>query len=436
MPDFNRRQFLKFSLSGAILGLTGCSSWSIRSMAAARVVIIGGGFAGATAARYLRLFCPQLRITLIEPKRHYVCCPGSNRVLVDLTELETLTVDWSNLALSTEIERVYDSVNHIDAALRRIRLQSGQYLNYDKLIVAPGIDLQWNAIDGYSEAMSLNFPHAWQAGPQTALLRAQLHNLPDHGTVLICPPADPYRCPPGPYERATLIAWWLKRHKPRAKLLILDPKRSFSKQALFEHIWRQHYGYGTDAALLEWQCLADNPIVTLDSKTSTVISEFGDRFRGDVINLIPPQTASQLAIANGLTQASGWCPVDALTSESTLAANIHVIGDAAQFQPVPKSAFAANSQAKQCAMAIAHILQDNPPPTPVWFNTCYSHISDDQAISVSHVYRLDAKTTRSISAAKITGGLSSRTDLQTLMQEYRNGEAAYHHLLEDAFGSY
>lgn len=427
----NRRQFLKASLASSLLGLNACANWQIRSQQKAHVVIIGGGFGGATAARYLRLYCPEIRISLIEPKTVYTACPGSNRVITGLAELASLSFGYQGLNQAYDIDILPTRVTAIDAVSKRLQLQTGDHLRYDHLILAPGIRLRWDTIEGYSEILSQQFPHAWQAGPQTLLLRDQITTLPDNGTVLICPPADPYRCPPGPYERASLIAHWLKRHKPRAKILILDPKRSFSKQALFEQAWRQHYAYGTEKALIEWHSLADNPIQAIDPKSHTVITEFGDKFRGDVINLIPPQTAGQIAIETGLTDQSGWCPINPLSSQSLLVPGIHVIGDAGHYAPIPKSAFAANSEAKHCALSIRLMLQDQDPVDPVWFNTCYSAVTDDQAISVSHVYRLDSE--HRLSQASIIGGVSSRTDADSLKQEAVFGQAAYRHLLDDCF---
>lgn len=427
----NRRQFLKASLASSILGLNACANWQTRFNQKAHVVIIGGGFGGATAARYLRLYCPEIRISLIEPKPVYMACPGSNRVITGLADLESLSFGYNSLSQAYAINILPTRVTAIDAIQKRLRLQTGDLMAYDHLIVAPGINMRWDTIEGYSEPLSERFPHAWQAGPQTLLLRDQITALPDNGTVLICPPADPYRCPPGPYERASLIADWLKQHKPKAKILILDPKRSFSKQALFEQAWRQHYAYGTENALIEWHSLADNPIKAIETKTHTVITEFGDKFRGDVINLIPPQTAGLIAIESGLTDSSGWCPVNPISSKSLLAPNIYVIGDAGHYAPIPKSAFAANSEAKNCALSISLMLKDQDPTDPVWFNTCYSSVTADQAISVSHIYRLDNE--HRLSQASIIGGVSSRTDADSLKQESVFGQAAYRHLLDDCF---
>lgn len=428
----NRREFLKTATAAGLLSLNGCATVLGRQQSSAHVVIVGGGFAGATTAHYLRQYSPSIKISLIEPKQSYTACPGSNRVLTGLSQLDEFSLSYTALQQKWAINLLATRVETIDSDRKTLRLATGDMIHYDILVLCPGISFLWDSIAGYSEALSRErFPHAWQAGPQTLLLKQQLADLPKGGTLLICPPADPYRCPPGPYERASLIAEWLKQHNPTAKLLILDPKRSFSKQALFEQAWRQHYGYGTEKALIEWHSLADNPIRALDSKTKTVITEFDDRFSGDVINLIPPQTAGQIAIDSGLADASGWCPINPLTSESSVIKDVFVLGDAAHYAPIPKSAFAANSEAKHCAFSISCLLQDQAIPTPTWFNTCYSAVSHDQAISVSNVYRLDS--THKLSMASIIGGVSSRTDPEILRQEAIYAKSAYQNLLADSF---
>ena len=431
MSELSRRQFLKSGLASSLLLFNGCSLWPQRSTAKAHVIIVGGGFGGATAAKYLRLFSPNLKITLIEPKSRYLACPGSNGVFAGITTLEQLSTDYQRLRQRHQINVISDSVSSIKPQQRQVELSGGNRLSYDRLILSPGIAFRWDTIDGYSQSLSEQFPHAWQAGQQTLLLNDQLQNLPDNGTVLICPPADPYRCPPGPYERASLMAYWLKRHKPRAKILILDPKRSFSKQTLFESGWKQHYGYGTANSLIEWHSLADNPIVALDAAGKTVITAFGDRCRGDVINLIPPQTAGSIALESGLADQSGWCPVNPISSESSISRFIHVIGDAAYFNPIPKSAFAANSEAKMCALALSCLFNETELPSPRWINTCYSLITADQAVSVSHSYRLSEA--QSLAKAQISGGISSKTDRESLALEAGYAQAAYRQLLEDSF---
>ena len=427
----SRRRFIQGSALVGASVLAGCDALAIKPRSTAQVVIVGGGFGGATAATMLRRLDPNLAITLIEPKSHYITCPGSNWLFAGLTELQALTVDYQTLERHHAINIVSDRVTHIAAQQRELVLVSGRRMVYDRLILAPGIDFRWQAIEGYDAGVVERFPHAWQAGSQTLTLARQLHALPEGGVVLMSVPADPYRCPPGPYERASMMAWWLKRHNPRAKLIILDHKRSFSKQALFETLWKRHYGYGTEHSLIEWHSVADNPVLAFDANSQTLITEFGDRFRGDVINLIPPQCAAELATRHGLTDASGWCPIQPLTSQSLFDPLIHIIGDAAQFAPLPKSAFAANSEAKACALAVMALLHDQTPASPTWLNTCYSLVTPEQGISIAGVYRLGDD--QRISAVPGAGGVSPSLADEALRLEAGHAKSAYRHLLANSF---
>lgn len=432
--SLSRRRFLLGAGALAGQGLLGCASLHLPGAARTGVIIIGGGFAGASAALTLRKLQPELRITLIEPKSIYVSCPASNWLLAGLTTIGKLSVDYQLLRDLHEINVIPATVAAIEARQRRVVLLSGEQLPYDRLIVAPGIDFQWQAIAGYDQAAAQQFPHAWQAGPQTLQLSAQLQGLPAGGVIVISVPADPYRCPPGPYERASMMAFWLKRHNPHGKIIILDHKRSFSKQAQFEHLWKRHYGYGTPQALLEWHSLADNPLVSFDPDSKTLTSEFGDRFSGDLINIIPPQRAGIIAERAGLTDASGWCPVDACTSQSKVDPYIHVIGDAAQFAPIPKSAFAAHSEAQSCALAVVALLAEQTPPPPAWINTCYSLVTEDQAISIAGAYTLDAN--RALVMVNGSGGISSDLSEPALAREARHAGQIYRNLLHNSFGRF
>ncbi len=430
MMPISRRRLLKTLGGAAVFALPACQTpW--RNAAKARVVIVGGGFGGATAAKTLRWLDDNLHVTLIEPKTAYITCPGSNWLFAGLTDLSRLTVDYRALQERYGIEILSDRVSAIDRIRRKLKLLSGQTVAYDRLILAPGISLRWDAIEGYGLADAETFPHAWEAGVQTRLLANQLRAMPDGGLVLIAAPPDPYRCPPGPYERASMMAYWLKQHKPRAKLIILDPKRSFSKQALFEVGWAEHYGYGTSNSLIEWHCLADNPVTQLDKSSKTLITDFGDRFRGDVLNIIPPQTAGDLAGHADLTGSDGWCLVKPRTGQSIHDEFIHVIGDAAQYAPMPKSAFAANSEAKACAIAVVALLNELSVDEPSWMNTCYSLITPKHGISIAGVYRLDVDG--AIEAVKGAGGVSP--GLSTAFAEREAGYAlsAYQALVSNTF---
>lgn len=429
MADWSRRRFLRASAVAAAGSLSACQTWTIGGLGRARVVVVGGGFAGATAAKFLRQFDPTIDVTLIEPKSTYITCPASNWTLASLFKPEQLQVDYRALVDNHSIRLIADRVVAIDADRRKLVLADGDTVRYDRLVLAPGIDFDWQAIVGYDVEAAEHFPHAWQGGPQTELLNRQIQALPDGGRVLICAPPDPYRCPPGPYERASLIAFWLKQHKPRAKVVILDPKTGFSKQKLFESAWRRHFGYGTPTANLEWLSIANNPVVRLEAASRNVVTDFGDRFSGDVLNIIPPQRAGRIAAQAGLTDGGGWCPVDPLTCRSRFNEFIHVIGDAADYAPIPKSAFAANSEAKVCARAVVDLLNGRSPAEPHWLNTCYSLIAPEHGISVAMVYRLNAGRIVPVPGA---GGVSVDS-AEAAALEAGYAVAAYRNLRKDSF---
>lgn len=430
MTRLSRRGFLKTGLASSLAMLNGCQPLFGKAASKAHVVVVGGGFGGATAAKYIRYFDPTIRVTLIEPKAKYITCPGSNWLFGGLITLDQLSFDYQQLK-NHGIEVVCDSVIKINPEKRSVTLSSQQSISYDRLVLSPGIDFRWDTLHGFNQELSQRFPHAWQAGPQTELLNQQLQAMPDNGSVLICAPPDPYRCPPGPYERASMMAYWLKQHKPRAKIIILDPKRSFSKQALFEAGWKQHYGYGSANSLIEWISLADNPLVSLDADRKTLTTEFGDRFSSDVLNIIPPQTAGKIALESGLGNSSGWCPIQPMSAESSLLPFIHVIGDAGHYAPIPKSAFAANSEAKVCALAIVSLLNQQAIADPTWLNVCYSLITPEQGISVANGYQVNAEN--SITPIKSAGGASQKTDAVSLALEAAYTQSAYANLRSDCF---
>ncbi|QXP83390.1 NAD(P)/FAD-dependent oxidoreductase [Methylococcus sp. Mc7] len=378
-----RRRFLRLlAACGLGWGLGGCASGRHRrGTGSGQVVVVGGGHGGATAARYLKLMNPDLTVTLIEPRDTYLSCPGSNETVAGLKDMGTLVRSYDSLRRELDIKKVNAQATRLDRPRRRVVLADGAEVPYDRLVLSPGIDFRWDAIEGYDEAASRTVPHAWRAGPQTAMLARQIRTMPDGGLVLITAPANPYRCPPGPYERASLIACYLKKYKPRSKILILDAKTRFSKQPAFEQAWREHYG-----DMLEWiSSEKQGRLERVDAAARTVETEF-DAFRADVLNVIPPQKAGALAEQSGLTDTSGWCPVDPLSFASVYDSAIHVIGDACQAGPMPKSAFSANSQAKVCAAAVVASLAGEPPPEPLLINHCYSFVASDEAISITGVY--------------------------------------------------
>jgi sulfide dehydrogenase [flavocytochrome c] flavoprotein subunit len=373
-----RRTFLK---------LTAAASLAAPSIASAqgsgRVVVVGGGFGGATAARTLKALEPKLTVTLVEPNPVFTACPFSNNVLAALREIAQQQFGYDGVQ-KAGVVLAQTSATAVDASGKTVTLGDGSKLAYDRLVLSPGIDINWGALPGYDEVAAEKMPHAWKAGAQTVLLRQQLQAMDDGGLVIISSPANPFRCPPGPYERASLIAYWLKIWKPRSKLLILDSKDAFSKQRLFQNAWAQMY-----PGLIEWVSLSQGGKVTaVDAASLTVVTDFA-RHKAAVANIIPPQKAGTIAQKAGVADRTGWCPVEPVAFESTLQPGVHVVGDSAIMGGMPKSAFAANAQAKVCAAAIVELLAGRKPVDPILINTCYSLVAPDYGISVAGVYRPD-----------------------------------------------
>lgn len=349
----------------------------------AKVVVIGGGFGGATSARTLKALQPALDVTLVEPNPVYTSCPFSNSVLANLREIDQQQFRYDGLK-GAGVTVAQASATAVDADAKTVTLADGNRLSYDRLVMSPGIDFNWGAIAGYDEAAAQKMPHAWKAGAQTVLLRRQLQAMDDGGLVVMSAPANPFRCPPGPYERASLIAYWLKIWKPKSKLLLLDSKDAFSKQRLFQNGWAELY-----PGMVEWVPLSQGGKVTsVDPATLTLTTEFASH-KAAVANVIPPQKAGAIAAQAGVADRTGWCPVEPVAFESTLRPNIHVLGDAAIMGGMPKSAFAANAQAKVCAAALVRLLAGDKPQDSILINTCYSLLAADYGISIAGVYRPD-----------------------------------------------
>ncbi|UCE75751.1 MAG: FAD-dependent oxidoreductase [Gammaproteobacteria bacterium] len=435
MPRLSRRRFLELlgqagTLSALSLVLPPLARAADKpgAKASARVVIVGGGFGGATCAKYLRRFAPDIHVTLIERDTRFITCPFSNTVLGGLNDMDYISHDYSGLQEHYGIEVVHDSVTEVDAAAKRVSLTNGGKQQYDALVVSPGIDFRWDAIAGYDEKTAESVPHAWKAGTQTETLRRQLEAMPDGGVVIIAPPGNPFRCPPGPYERASMIAYYLKTTKPRSKLLILDAKDKFSKQPLFVQGWEALY-----PGMIEWIGGSDwGGIGRLDAANRTLYSTFDTPHKADVINLIPPQKAGAIAHAAGLVNADGWCPVDQRTFESTLHKDVYVIGDASVAGQMPKSGFAANSQGKVCAAALAAKFHAIDMPEPSYVNTCYSLVGPEYGISVAGVYRL---VDGEIKSVEKSGGVSPiDADRQFRQTEARYAVGWYQSIVSDSFG--
>ncbi len=383
MTSSNRRNFLRTLGGASLVAAMGLSPLRAGAAVKARIVVIGGGYGGAIAARYLKMAEPGLDVILVEKSKQYVSCPFSNEVLSETGTMDHLTFGFDAVA-RRGITVIHDTAVAIDAQARKVQLAGGKTLDYDRAVVSPGVDFKWGALKGYDEAASESIPHAWKAGPQTVLLAKQIKSMNDGGVVVITAPDNPFRCPPGPYERAAQIAHYLKQHKPRSKVIILDAKDKFSKQGLFLQGWKQHYG-----DMVEWVAAAKGGEVdSIDAATRTAITVVGVKHPADVLNVIPPQYAGKIAHVSGLTDAKGWCPVNFATFESTLHKNIHVIGDACIGGAMPKSGYAANSQAKVCAAAIIASLRGEDPAEPAYTNTCYSLITPEHGVSVAGIYQV------------------------------------------------
>lgn len=399
----NRRDFIRFAgLAGAI-GLT-AQSQAVFARAArlplGRVVVIGGGYAGAAAAKYLRLWSKgAIEVIVIEPNRQFVSCPLSNLVLGGGKTIDDLTFDYQLLKSHHGIQWVQDQVTAIDADARKISMMRGE-LRYDRLIIAPGIDLMYDNLPMLqSLEAQQQVPHAWKAGWQTVNLRKQLEAMPDGGVFVMNVPLAPYRCPPGPYERAAQVAYYLKQHKPKSKVIVLDANAEIvSKKGLFTKVFNELY-----AGIVDYR--RNSSMMNVDVATKTVSTEF-ETVKADVLNVIPPQRAgkpAQMAHLNNVDQR--WCEVDFLTYESKLVTNIHVIGDAVS-AALPKSAHMATNQAKICANAIVQLMAGAAPdPAPVFANTCYSYVTDKSAMHVANVYRYDPVKKIMVSAEG--GGVSA-----------------------------
>ncbi|MEK9723791.1 MAG: NAD(P)/FAD-dependent oxidoreductase [Rhodospirillaceae bacterium] len=423
MSKLSRRTFNR--LLGAASAVALAAPGIVRA-AGARVVVIGGGFGGATAAKYLKRFDASLDVTMVEPNAEFITCPYSNTVIGGLHPISFITRNYDGLK-AIGVKVVHDMAASINAAKKEVKLAGGQTLGFDRCIVSPGIDFKWSAVEGATADIVEQIPHAWKAGPQTLLLRKQLEAMPDGGVFLISPPPNPFRCPPGPGERISLVANYFKVHKPKSKIVVLDPKKSFSKQGLFKEGWAKLY-----PGMIEYRNIDEDGVVRkVDAATKTLTTDFGE-FKGDVVNFIPAQKAGAIAETAGLTDASGWCPVDHRTFESTIMKGVHVIGDASIAAPMPKSGFAASTQAKVCAAAVAGMLKGEAPGTPKFVNTCYSLVAPEYGISVAMVYGYeDGK----IVAIKGSGGLSpSGADDYFHQQEALFADGWYRSISTDIWG--
>ncbi len=385
MMSMTRRQFLwsssvglELGLAGALTGCAGTMTGEVAPKSGRRVVVIGGGWGGSTAARYVRMADPSIEVVLLEPNKVFISCPFSNLVLSGQRTIESLTQSYDGLR-RRGVRIIHETATAIEPDTKRVRIGDG-YLAYDRLVVSPGIDFQWEQVDGLPAAKDTVL-HAWKAGPQTVELARQIQSMPDGGAFVLTVPPVAYRCPPGPYERICQVAWYLKNNKPKSKVIVLDANQNIvSKTALFRAAWQAYPN-------IDYR--ASNKVIAVDPSTREVRTEF-DRVRYDVLNLIPPQRTGAIAVQADLVGADKrWCEVDHVTYESVKHKGIHVIGDATIGLPVPKSGNVANNMGKAAALSIVSLLNGQAVPLMPPGNTCYSWVSDREAIAVVNAYKIE-----------------------------------------------
>lgn len=401
-----RRQFVQTLGAGsAAVGLgsvTGCASIG---GAKGHVVVIGGGYAGATAAKYVRLFSEgSVNVTLIEPNASFISCPISNLVIGGHKTIADITTPYDNLERRHGVKLVRDKVASIDTAKQTVKLAGGADIAYDRLIVSPGVDFMWENLPGMAkEGAQDKVLHAWKAGAQTVALRKQLEAMPDGGVYALSIPRAPYRCPPGPYERACMVASYFKTAKPKSKVIIFDANDDIqSKKGLFMKAWSEHY-----AGMIEYR--PKHKVVDVDASTNTLKFEFNDDFKASVANVIPEMRAGDIAVKTGLATANKrWCEVDFLTFESKAAKNVHVLGDSIQIAPgMPKSGHMANQHGKTCAAAVVSLLMGKEAPQmPIYANTCYSFVTAEDVVHVASIHRYDAEK-KTMLTVPGSGGVST-----------------------------
>ncbi len=421
-----RRLFSTLTGAGALTWGMSSMAPSLHAAGKPRVVVIGGGAGGATAARYIAKDSKgAIDVTLIEPSRKYYTCFFSNLYLGGFRDYESIGHTYNTLATDFGVNVVHDWAGGVDRDKKTVALASGASVPYDRLVVAPGIDLKYDSVPGYSIAASENMPHAWKSGTEVALLKHQVENMKEGGTFVFVPPPNPYRCPPGPYERISMIAHILKQKNPKAKIIVLDPKPKFSKQALFQEGWARHY-----PEMIEWFGPdVHGGIKAVDAAGMTVTTDF-DTFKADAASVVPAQKAGTIAERAGLTNDSGWCPINPATMQSTMDENVHVLGDASVAAAMPKSAFSANSQAKSAAMAIRAALTGSQAFPARYANTCWSLIATNDGVKVGAAYK--AGDTKIEPTSKFISKTGEADDLRK--QTYEESEGWYAGITKDIFG--
>jgi NADPH-dependent 2,4-dienoyl-CoA reductase/sulfur reductase-like enzyme len=420
MGTVSRRTVIK------LLGAAAAAFPAMSRSAMPRVVVVGGGAGGATAARLIagdaRL---RAAVTLVEPSRSYHTCFFSNLYLGGLREYASIRHDYGRLAGMERLNVVHDWARQIDLTRRRVTLGSGANLDYDRLVLSPGIDLRYASVPGYSLEEAAMAPHAWRSGTQVQLLRARALAMRQGGTFVLVAPPDPSRCPPGPYERVSMLAHLFTRHNPRAKIIILDPKERFSKQTLFQRAWEKHY----PGMILWLPASMSGGLVNVDLRTLTFKTPL-EEFKADAASVVPAQQAGAIVARTGLADDDGWAPIVPDTLASTRDEHVHVIGDAAVAAAMPKSAFAANSQARVAAAAMRRSLTGDGSPLPSLANTCWSQLAPDDSVKIGALYRPADAAIEAISS------FSSQPDESAALRAgtAREAEAWYAAITGEMFG--
>lgn len=426
MGTISRRTFGKYVGAATMAGVAGGYSRAVYGQGKPRVVVIGGGAGGATAARYIAKDSDgAIEVTLIEPTKVYYTCFFSNLFIGGFRSFESIGHSYARLASECGVNVVHDWAAAIERDKREVVLASGGRVPYDRLIVAPGIDFNYESVPGYSVEAAGKMPHAWKAGTQTALLKDKVMAMREGGTFVMIAPPNPYRCPPGPYERVSMIAHQLKQTNPTAKIVVIDPKETFSKQALFMEGWEKHY-----PGMIKWASAGTvGAVVNINPDTGEIKTDF-ETFKADVANVIPAQKAGQIVHDAGLTDGSGFCPIVPATLASQSDEAIHVIGDACIAGDMPKSGFSANSQAKAAAMAVRAALTDAKSFPPRFSNTCWSLISTDDGVKVGARYEATAEK-----IAKTDGFISQTGEDAALRKAtYEESIGWYEGITADMFG--
>jgi sulfide dehydrogenase [flavocytochrome c] flavoprotein chain len=418
---FSRRRFLRTAASAAALVAT-----PALAQGAPRVVVVGGGFGGGACARELKKQDARLDVTLVEANPRFTACPGSNAVIAGLRDIAEQQFGYEAVQ-AAGVKVAFQPALAVDPQARQVGLGDGTALPYDRMVLAPGIDLRFGALPGYDEAAVARMPHAMKAGEQTLLLRRQIAAMEDGGVVAIVSPANPSRCPTAQYERASLIAHALKAKKPRSKVIILDAKDSFPNQALFLAAWQALY-----PGMIEWVPLSkDGGVTAVDPAAMTLTTDFGVH-QASVVNVIPPQKAGRIAVVAGVADRTGWCPVDPVTFESLLAPRIHVIGDAVIGGAMPKAASSAAAQGRACAAAVVALLRDAAPAPPALAGICYSQLAPDYAISIGSAYHAADGQLLEVEGSRKASPATAPPDLRA--REAREADAWFARATAEIFG--